>query len=127
MAMASNFSTVKLNAELIDAARREADLFNRSLGGQIEHWARLGWAMENAAGVSLDRVREALAGELRLETLSRSEQEQFFDLLGDRFLNPPEAVRAAYRTLGDAPGAVGDDSDGILVERMQDRNLRPLP
>lgn len=124
--MSSGFSTVKLDADLIDAARREADLFNRSLGRQIEHWARLGWAMENAAGLSLERVREALAGTLRLETLSRAEQDRFWDLVGDRFRAPPDSVRAEYAALGTFPGAVGDDAKGDLVVRTNDGRLRPV-
>ena len=94
--MPGRFSTVRLNSELIEAARGEADLLHRSLGGQIEHWARLGRAIEDV-GLPLKRVRQALEGSLRIEALSRVEQDQLFDLLGGRFRNPPEAVRAAAR------------------------------
>ncbi|HEY3948140.1 TA system antitoxin ParD family protein, partial [Phenylobacterium sp.] len=75
--MAARFSTVRLNSELIDAARGEADLLHRSLGGQIEHWARLGRAIEEA-GLPLARVRQALEGSLKVEALSRIEQDQVF-------------------------------------------------
>ncbi len=114
--MVTRFSTVRLNSELIDAARDEADLLHRSLGGQIEHWARLGRAIEDV-GLPLKRVREALDGSLKIEALSRVEQDQLFDLLGGRFGNPPETVRAAYRALGEADGAAGDDPAGRLVAR----------
>jgi hypothetical protein len=47
-------------------------------------------------------------------------------MLGDRFRNPPETVRAAYRALGDVVGAAGDDPAGRLVTRDQDGEPRPV-
>jgi hypothetical protein len=98
--MASTFSTVKLNACLVDEARREADLFHRSIAGQIEHWARLGRALENAKGFSLERVRKALAGELKIEALSDSEQDAFFSELHAQFESPSPTLTANYAELG---------------------------
>ncbi len=37
---------VKLSDELVRAARDEARIVNRSITGQIEHWAKLGKAVE---------------------------------------------------------------------------------
>lgn len=39
---------VKLSDELVLTARREAGLADRSITGQIEHWAKLGRAVESA-------------------------------------------------------------------------------
>jgi hypothetical protein len=99
--MASNFSTVKLNSHLVDEARREAELFHRSIAGQIEHWAKLGRAIENAKGFSIERVRTALAGELKIEDLSGEEQDAFFSDLGDQFESPSPELKAAYAQLGE--------------------------
>lgn len=98
--MASSFATVKLNSRLVDAARREAEVFHRSLSGQIEHWATLGRALETANGVSLGRVREALAGELKIEDLSEGELDAFFANLGEAFDAPAPDLKAAYAALG---------------------------
>lgn len=98
--MASNFSTVKLNSRLVDEARREAELFQRSIAGQIEHWAKLGRAIENAKGFSIERVRTALAGELKIEDLSDDEQDAFFTDLGDQFDPASPALKAGYAKLG---------------------------
>lgn len=122
--MASNFASVKLAASLVDEARREAELLNRSLGGQIEHWARLGRALENAPGFSLERVRDTLEGRLDAPGLSVQEQDQLFEHLGDRFAAPPETVRARYAALGATTGAVGE-VDGEVVERRRDGGLEP--
>jgi hypothetical protein len=123
---ASNFASVKLSHTLVSDARREAQILNRSLGGQIEHWANLGRALENAAGVSLDRVRQTLEGRLSLETLSVAEQDAVFDRLGQQFDQPPEVVRQQYAALGARPGAVGEDDDGRLVRRRADGGVEPI-
>ena len=99
--MASNFSTVKLNSHFVDEARREAELFHRSIAGQIEHWAKLGRAIENARGFSIERVRSALAGDLKIEDLSGDEQDAFFTDLGDQFESPSSALKSGYAKLGE--------------------------
>lgn len=98
--MSAGFSTVKLNARLVDEARREADLFRRSLAGQIEHWAQLGRAVENAQGVSIEQVRSVLAGETVLERLSAADQDVAFSALADVFAKPGADVVASYAALG---------------------------
>ena len=45
-------SPVKVGDELIEAAREMATLANRSIARQIEHWARLGRAVEELAKTS---------------------------------------------------------------------------
>ena len=118
--MSSNFSSVKLTAGFVDQARQEADLLNRSLGGQIEHWARLGRALESSPGFSMTRVRQALSGTLKLEILTPEEQDAVFEGLGVTLAAPNAAVASAYAALGATPGAVGDDAAGQLVRRSDD-------
>ena len=122
--MASNFATVKLASGLVDEARREAELLNRSLGGQIEHWARLGRAIENLPGFTLERVRDTLDGRLDAPGLSVQEQDSLFEHLGEQFAAPSETVRARYAALGAATGAVGM-AGGRIVERQADGDLEP--
>lgn len=109
---ARNFASVKLKAEFVEDARREAELLNRSLGGQIEHWARLGRALESAPGISVDRVRDTLQGRLKLENLSLEEHDAVMDIWLD---NPSEEEVAAYAALAEIPGAVGTDEKGRLI------------
>lgn len=54
---------VKLSDTLIDSARRAAEDADRSLAGQIEHWARLGQSVEGALTVAdVTRVKRSLGG-----------------------------------------------------------------
>lgn len=124
--MRNNFSSVKLTAGFVDEARQEADLLNRSLGGQIEHWARLGKALENAPGFSHERVRQALSGSLKIEDLSALEQDAVFEGLGAALAQPQDDVRARYAALGEKPGAVGDDADGRLVRQGHEGKAGPI-
>jgi hypothetical protein len=80
--MATELTSIKLPAELVDAARAESTLFSRSIGGQVEYWANIGRAFESTPGFTLDRVRAALAGHYDAALLSRDEAEIFDDLLG---------------------------------------------
>jgi hypothetical protein len=111
---ASRHASVKVSADFADAARREAAIFNRSLGGQIEYWAQLGRAIESA-GFSVERVREALEGRFQIERLTESERDAFFDLVGERFDRPAAAVADHYAAMRQEAGLVGDDAAGRRV------------
>ncbi|WP_334164228.1 TA system antitoxin ParD family protein [Phenylobacterium sp.] len=120
--MAARHASVKLSTDFLEEARREAEAFNRSLGAQVEHWARIGRRFENAPGVGIDRVRAALEGRLRLEDLSEAEQDAVMGRMGD----PWDAqTEAHYAELGRKDGAVGRDGQGRLVRREGGR-LRPV-
>lgn len=113
----TNFASVKLTRNFVGEARREAQTLQRSLGGQIEHWAKLGRAIENSEGFSIGRVREALEGKLKLEALSDQEQEAVFAGLADRFDDSTSESRDYYEKLGQKPGAIGDSASGQMVKR----------
>lgn len=62
MTTVSPFSSVKLSAELVEKARDAAQPMRRSVASQIEYWATLGRALENA-GLSAQDSRALLARE----------------------------------------------------------------
>lgn len=79
--MSNGLSTAKLNSNLVQIAREEGQLWNRSIGAQIEHWASIGRAFEETPGFTLDRVRAALHGRYDAVLLEADEAELFDDLL----------------------------------------------
>ncbi len=81
--MAATLASIKLPTDLVDAARADAAVFRRSIGGQVEHWARLGRAIEASPAFPLGRVRAALNGEFNAQALSDAEWELFDALIGD--------------------------------------------
>ena len=121
--MAAKHASVKLSTELLNIARREAETFNRSLGAQVEHWMLLGRAMENSPGVSMERVRAALAGKTTFEKLTTVEQTAFLEQFGAEW---DAETQEAYAALGCQVGAIGRRESGRLVRREADGSLRPI-
>lgn len=65
--------TIRIPDSLLALAQREAELMSRTVVQQLEHWARLGLALE-ASGVTASQVRHLLDMEMgrRLDLPSRS-------------------------------------------------------
>lgn len=82
---------VKLPSELLDLARAEAKLMNRSITAQVEHWARIGRAIETSPTFSYDHVIDVLSGRAPYDALSAAEQQVALDGL-DEYLQtlPPK-------------------------------------
>ena len=53
-------TTVRISKPLADSARVVANAFSRSLNGQIEHWAKLGRAMEENPDLPFEFVKDIL-------------------------------------------------------------------
>ena len=124
--MASNFASVKLSGDFVDQARREAEVVHRSVGAQVEYWARLGRAVENTPGFGIDKVRQALDGQRILKPATLAEQDQAFAALSAEFDAPSAEARAHYAKLGQSPGAVGLDARGRLVRRETSGRLKQI-
>lgn len=56
-------TAVRLSRELIETARETGALQSRSIAGQIEHWARLGRAIEAAPAIEKALLDSLLLGE----------------------------------------------------------------
>lgn len=120
----SALASIKLPVDLIEAARQDAGVFSRSIGGQVEHWARIGQALEAVPGYSVDRVRAALEGRFDSAALCDDELRIMDDLL---FLEPTAAQRKAMARIGARAGAVGEDAEGRLVRVRADGSIEVLP
>lgn len=117
--MAPNYASIKLSNTFVEVVRREADASHRSVGGQVEYWAKLGRAVENTPGFSLDKVRGAMEGRVRFEVIPVGEaRSAFVAQLNAAFDQPDEVTRAQYSILGEAEGAVGSDGKGGVVRRQ---------
>lgn len=114
---AANRASIKLSSDFVEEARREAEILHRSVGAQVEHWAKLGRAFENTPGFDIRKVRSVLEGRLKIEDLTAAEQDGFFAELADYFDNPEQGVRDYFAELGAREGAVGSDGKGGIVRR----------
>lgn len=61
----SSAVAIKVSAELADFARKEASEADRSLTGQIEHWAKLGRAAEAIMPSQVAAALKRCAGDLQ--------------------------------------------------------------
>ena len=55
-------TAVRISAELVEVAKRFGKIDHRSLGGQIEHWARLGKVAEENPDLPYSLIKEILLG-----------------------------------------------------------------
>lgn len=125
--MSANFASIKLSADLVEEARRDGAVFSRSIAGQVEHWARLGKALEAAPGFTIDRVQAALEGRLDASDLSDDEWRLLDDMQFEALAEPTASERAAYAALAAKPGAVGTDENDRLVRRRPDGSIEVIP
>ena len=67
-------TAIKLSDRFVGLARGEGKVMGRSIAGQVEHWARLGRAVERAPGFDYGRVRRALKAEESFDDLRADER-----------------------------------------------------
>ena len=119
-------SAVKLSDELVQAARGECRIWSRSMTQQIEHWARIGRAIERSGAVSRERVRAALAAELAFDELGTEERAVALGQLEREVFRPRgDAELAAELAEGSRPRS-GVDAEGRLVVWDEEGRSRPI-
>lgn len=124
--MAAKHASVKLTTEFLDEARREADAFNRSLAAQVEHWARIGRAVEHTPGLGVSDVQSLFDGRFKVEDLAPSVRGAFWGHMTEAFKASDAEADAYYAELASREGAVGRNAQGELVRREPSGRLRRI-
>jgi len=106
---------VRIDDDLIEQARIEIEVTNRSIGAQIEFWARIGRAIERSTGFDYDRVKTALKAELPLDELTEQEHVVFDEMFFASLLKPSEIEDAFFAKMREEGRGVGMDENGELV------------
>ena len=127
---------IRLDAEIVEAAKRVAPLMSRSVAQQLSHWARLGRQLETSPEVSFDDVLRVLEGEGEYDTLSaeaqalvrslwsvRAEERRRSLRLDLRF----EATGVRYAELDDAGQVVIRDPGADRASKGRASSRRPPP
>ena len=123
--MAAKHASVKLSTDFLDQARKEAETLNRSLGAQVEHWARIGRLVERAPGIGVEEVQSLLDGRFKVEDLAPTVRPAFWAHMTTAFKSPDREAEAYYAGLAAREGAVGRDEEGRLVRRDASGRVRP--
>lgn len=66
---------VKISEETVKAARQQSAVANRSMGAQIDYWAKLGRLVELYPGLTFDFLQK-LMRENRLDQLQKMQEEE---------------------------------------------------
>ena len=122
-------TAIKLSDQFVGLARGEGKVMGRSIAGQVEHWARLGRAVERAQGFDYGRVRAVLAAQASFDDLGKDEQAIALADLEDYLEQLPRDRDAAFfarlRAAG-APvhGEVGRRAPATPVARRARKRAR---
>lgn len=117
--------TLRLSTELVEDARKKGKAYTRSAAGQIEHWAKLGRALESGP-VTMDHIQAALEGRLDPANLNPAAREYYYDALWNQMANVAQDNAAEIRAHIDAGGAVGYDDQGRLVRSLKGGGVEVL-
>ena len=107
---------IKLSGELVEEARSSAKLFNRSMTGQIEHWAAIGRAIESQlTGDALVSLLERMGGTMKIGRAVEAGQRQEIATVLTEFLGQTGDEGAWLREIsargvplyGSEPGEAG--------------------
>lgn len=107
-------TAIKITDDIARAARAEAELMNRSMTEQVEHWARIGRALERLPGVSMAKVRTVLDAGRDFDDLNADEravalgalESLTFNPKGDRGLQREKSEAGQPYTVLDSAGRV---------------------
>lgn len=108
-------AAVKISYTELAILRETAELQNRSISGQAEHWLRLGRAFEKNPNVGYTRVQEALKGLRSVDDLSNEEQEEYLDRFDQLLSAPSEEMNAFFKDRQERGLGVGMDDAGNIV------------
>ena len=112
--------TVKLNDDIVDFARQEAVLQDRSLGAQISHWVRIGRAVETSGKLDHAKISAVLAGEMQTRELTPEEKSVWLDRFTDLMGEPGPEEEAFFADRRRRGLGVGLDEKGNLVHAEPD-------
>ena len=66
-------TAVRISDSLLKEARKYSKVDNRSLTGQIEHWAKVGKCVEENPDLTYDLIKEIFIGVAELEQEEKEE------------------------------------------------------
>ena len=120
-------TAIKLTDEFVELARGEGRVMGRSIAGQVEHWARLGRALERAPGFDYERIRAVLSAQASFDGLRADEQSVALAALEAELEKPPPPQREKeFFARLRASGAPIYGERGALEARSRKRR-RPTP
>ena len=113
--------TIKLSEEFVEIARGEGRVMHRSIGAQVEFWAKLGRQVEALGALGPAHVRKLLGGSGTVQDLSEIDGALYTRLLA-RKLESIDDLRA-----GGHPIATADAKGNVVIEKSRKRRRPSRP
>lgn len=104
--------TVKMSDEVVSMAENEMLISGRSLAGQVEHWAKIGRAIEQSPAFNYQRVKAALTAQIPYDDLNTEERAAFLEELDESMWAEPDAEEKAFYAKLTGPGL---DENGKII------------
>lgn len=104
--------TVKMSDEMVNIAESETLISGRSLAGQVEHWAKIGRAIEQSPTFNYERIKAALTAQVAYDELTSEEQEVYLEEIDELSWAEPDAKEKAYFAQLTGPGL---DENGKVI------------
>lgn len=95
--------------------RRKAELYSRSVAGQITHWLRLGQAIEQSGVYDHARVTAALDGRLDTVELREEEAIAWLDAFTEKMSGPSPTEQAFFAKRQKLGRGLGLDAAGNIA------------
>lgn len=115
---------VKISEEFIEVARAESKVVHRTVGAQIEYWARLGRELESSGALGPTDVRNLLAGRGNVQDLEGGDDRLYLDALTKELESLDGSDRRIVDDLreGGYPIASTNDEGELVIEKSDHRS-----
>ena len=80
--------SIRISDKEFSTLKAAKQIGNRSIGGQAEHWMKIGRAIEKSSAFSYQHIQDALTGDYNPEELTPEEDAVFVDEYMDSLLTP---------------------------------------
>lgn len=110
-------TTAKVDDDLAEQIRLDAQREGRTFAAQIEHYLKVGRAIARSPDYRDDRVEAALTGGIEVQELSLEEQDAFFAEFGE-LMQKQGASHAYWKQRQQSGYGVGLDASGNLVRAL---------
>lgn len=112
--------SIKISDEEMALIREEAAISSRSIAGQVEHWIRIGRAIERSPNFTYQHIKDALCGRTSPDDLSAEEQEVFFDEFADSLWEVTPEQEDFFAERKKAGLGVGlDENDNLVYQQPE--------
>ncbi|MEI6621771.1 MAG: hypothetical protein WCP28_07685 [Actinomycetes bacterium] len=113
-------------ADLLDSAAVEGARASRSTKQQLDHWARVGRAVEMHHSVAVRRVADAIAGALPMTSLSEGEAVVVNAEIDAAIQERARAISFGERLAAEGVTTVALDDNGNLMRHHPDGTVSAL-